>query len=69
MAIETSNEYLTIDQAAKVFGVSQAVVRRVLRSYGLGDFVRQSMRRDVLACRADLERILRGEPGGRRGAA
>ena len=60
---------MTIDQAAKVFGVSQATLRRVLRSYGLGDFVRASMRREVLASRTDLERILRAAGTKGRGAA
>ncbi|HEY7269310.1 MAG TPA: hypothetical protein VH951_05750 [Dehalococcoidia bacterium] len=68
MAEDAPDQYLTVDQAAKVFGVSQAAVRRVLRAYGLGDFVRDSMRREVLASRADLERILRS-PDARKGAA
>jgi excisionase family DNA binding protein len=69
VAADGSVEYLTIDQAARVFGVSQATVRRILRAYGLGEFVRGSMRREVLVSRRDFEAILRSLPWSQRGAA
>ena len=64
------NEYLTIGQASAVFRVSPAQVRRVLRAYGLGDFVRASMRKDVRVRRQDLEKALKAfPPQGKTGAA
>jgi hypothetical protein len=59
------DEYLTIGQASAVFRVSPAQIRRVLRAYGLGDFVRASMRKDVRVRRQDLEKALKaiGLPG------
>jgi hypothetical protein len=64
------DEYLTIGQASAVFAVQPATVRRLLRAYGLGDFVRASMRRDVLIRRSDIERALKAlPPQGKSGAA
>jgi excisionase family DNA binding protein len=67
----SGDEYLTIRQAAAVFGVRTADVRRVLREHGLGEFVRTSMRKEVLVRRADLEKLLPAapKPRSRRGAA
>jgi excisionase family DNA binding protein len=69
MATSEPGEYLTIEQASAVFGVRPSEVRRVLREHGLGDFVRTSMRKDVLIRRSDLEKVLHGEPRARRPGA
>jgi hypothetical protein len=69
VASDSGHEYLTIDQACAVYGVRMAEMRRVLREYGLGDFVRNSMKKDVLLRRDDLERILRGRANTRRPGA
>jgi excisionase family DNA binding protein len=78
MALDPYPEYLTIEQAAVYLNVTPASVRRLLRQYGLGEFVRASIGKQVLIRRADLDSIDLGKaqpasgsaPAGRgRGAA
>lgn len=69
MADGSDDEYLTVGQASAVFGVSPAQIRRVLRAYGFGDFVRASMRKDVRVRRQDLERALKALPAEKKTGA
>jgi excisionase family DNA binding protein len=69
MANDQRDEYLTIDQACAVFGLGLPQMRRLLREYGLGDFTRASMRRDVLIRRADLEKLAPGLQKAKRSGA
>lgn len=57
MPFDPYPEYLTIEQAAAYLNVTPAVIRRLLRQHGLGDFVRASISRQVLIRRADLDAI------------
>jgi excisionase family DNA binding protein len=57
MPFDPHPEYLTIEQAAAYLNVTPAVIRRLLRQHGLGDFVRASISRQVLIRRADLDAI------------
>lgn len=62
--VDTDPEYLSIEQAARYLGVTAAEVRRLLRQYGLGEFTRASMARQVLIRRTDLDSL---KPGPRQG--
>jgi excisionase family DNA binding protein len=55
MAFEPSPEYLTIEQAAAYLEVTPAVIRRLLRQHGLGEFLRASISKQVLIRREDLD--------------
>jgi hypothetical protein len=68
---DATNDYLTFDEACRDFNVTPAQLRRLLRDYGLGEFVRASMDRQVLLRRSDLEALVHSSRsrGGRRGIA
>jgi hypothetical protein len=76
MAASPGDEYLTLDQACAEFGLQRSYLRRLLREYGMGEFLRASIRKEVLIRRQDLARVVaaahtRGRPGrppGRRAA-
>jgi hypothetical protein len=57
MTFDPFPEYLTIEQAAVYRGVSVAVIRRALRAYGLTEFARASMAKQVLIKRTDLDEM------------
>jgi excisionase family DNA binding protein len=57
MAFDPFPEYLTIEQAAAYRGVTVATIRRVLRAYGLTEFTRASMGKQVLIKRTDLDEM------------
>ncbi len=57
MPEEPETDYLTVREASKLLGVSPGQVRRVLREYGLGEFMRASVSKEVLIRREDLEKI------------
>lgn len=57
MPFEPNPEYLTIEQAAAYLNTTPAAVRRLLRQFGLGEFVRASISRQVLIRREDLDAI------------
>jgi excisionase family DNA binding protein len=57
MAFDPHPEYLTIEQSAAYLDVPQAVIRRLLRQHGLGDFTRASMGKQVLIRRVDLDAV------------
>ena len=57
MTFDPFPEYLTIEQAAAYRGVTPAVIRRVLRAYGLTEFTRASMGKQVLIKRTDLDEM------------
>jgi hypothetical protein len=57
MTFDPFPEYLTIEQAAAYRGVSPAVIRRTLRAYGLTEFARASMTKQVLIKRTDLDEM------------
>ena len=68
MIIYEGEEYLTVKEAAKLLGVKRAtlyayVSRGLIRSY------RRGIKRQRLYRRAELEALLRVEPGARAGAA
>jgi len=67
----TDSEYLTLDQACAYLGVAPAYLRRLLREHGLGEFLRASMKRQVLLRRTDLDRLASSRRPGpkRRGVA
>jgi hypothetical protein len=77
MAFEPRPAYLTIEQAAAYAGVTPGAIRRLLRQYGMGEFVRASISKQVLIRRVDLDALdlnaggLRTTAGsrGRMGAA
>jgi excisionase family DNA binding protein len=55
MPFEPNPEYLTIEQAAAYLEVTPAVIRRLLRQHGLGDFLRASISKQVMIRREDLD--------------
>jgi excisionase family DNA binding protein len=57
MAFDPYPEYLTIEQSAAYLNVTPAVIRRLLRQHGLGDFTRASIGKQVLIRRADLDMV------------
>jgi len=57
MTFDPFPEYLTIEQAAAYRGVTPAVIRRALRAYGLTEFARASMAKQVLIKRTDLDEM------------
>ncbi len=57
MPFEPNPEYLTVEQAAAYLEVTPAAVRRLLRQYGLGEFLRASISKQVLIRREDLDSI------------
>ena len=57
MTFDPFPEYLTIEQAAAYRGVSVATIRRVLRAYGLTEFTRASIGKQVLIKRTDLDEM------------
>jgi excisionase family DNA binding protein len=57
LAFEPNSEYLTVGQAAAYLEVTPAAVRRLLRQYGLGEFLRASISKQVLIRREDLDTI------------
>jgi excisionase family DNA binding protein len=66
MAFEPYPEFLTIEQSAAYLNVPQVTIRRLLRQYGMGEFVRAAISRQVLIRRSDLDRLDAGQPGIRR---
>lgn len=69
MKFDPYPEYLTVAQAAAYRGVSQATIRRLLRQYGLGEFMRDAMNKQVLIRKQDLDGIEIATAPGRPGAA
>jgi hypothetical protein len=70
MAEPPGDEYLTLDQACAEFGLQRAYLRRLLREYGMGEFLRASIRKEVLIRRQDLARVVAAaHAGGRQGRA
>ncbi len=55
---EPENEFITFEAACRLFGLTSGQLSRLLREHGLGEFVRASMRRDVLIRRRDLEVLI-----------
>ncbi len=55
--MDTSDEYLTIEEASRELGLTAAQLRRVLRQYGLGELLRASMRKQVLIRKSDLRKL------------
>jgi hypothetical protein len=53
-ASDSGSDYLTIEQAAAFLGLTPGAVRQMLRQYGLGEFVRASMSKQVLIRKQDL---------------
>ena len=63
---DNANDYLTIAEACAEFEVTPAQLRSILRKHGLGEFMRASMRKQVLLRRSDLEGLLRpSAPAGK----
>ncbi len=57
MTFDPYPEYLTIEQAAAYRGVTVSTIRRVLRAYGMTEFARTAMNRQVLIKRTDLDEM------------
>jgi excisionase family DNA binding protein len=57
MAFDPYPEYLTIEQAAAYRGVPVSTIRRLLRQYGLTEFARASLNKQVLIKRTDLDEM------------
>jgi excisionase family DNA binding protein len=55
MTFDPYPEYLTIEQAAAYRGVPVSTIRRLLRQYGLTEFARASLGKQVLIKRTDLD--------------
>ena len=53
-AFDPYPDYLTVEQAAACLGVKPAAVRRLLRQYGMGEFLRASLSKQVLIRKQDL---------------
>jgi excisionase family DNA binding protein len=71
MDIDPFPEYLTIEQAAAYLAVRPSQVRRLLREFGLGEFMRAQMGKDVTIRKQDLDVLaatqqLRPQAGARR---
>ena len=57
MTFDPFPEYLTIEQAAAYRGVPVSTIRRLLRQYGLTEFARASLGKQVLIKRTDLDEM------------
>ena len=57
MTFDPYPEYLTIEQAAAYRRVSVSTIRRVLRAYGMTEFARTAMNKQVLIRRSDLDEM------------
>ena len=57
MTFDPYPEYLTIEQAAAYRGVPVSTIRRLLRQYGLTEFARASLSKQVLIKRTDLDEM------------
>ena len=68
---ELHEEYLTVEEASAYLGVTPAYLRRVLREHGLGEFIRASLRKQILIRKSDLGKLRAPgrRPLRRRGAA
>lgn len=55
MTFDTYPEYMTVQQAAAYLDVTPATIRRLLRQYGLGEFLRASMNKQVMLRKEDLD--------------
>jgi hypothetical protein len=55
--MDSSDEYLTIEEASRQLGLTAAQLRRVLRQYGFGDLLRASMSKQVLIRKSDLQKL------------
>ena len=57
MTFDPYPEYLTIEQAAAYRGVPVSTIRRLLRQYGMTEFARASIGKQVLIKRTDLDEM------------
>jgi excisionase family DNA binding protein len=57
MTFDPYPEYLTIEQAAVYRGVTVTTIRRLLRQYGMTEFTRASLGKQVLIKRSDLDEM------------
>lgn len=67
-------EYLTIEQAAAYLSVKPAQVRKLLREFGLGEFMRAQIGKEVRISKQHLDAIAQNRPAqpqqrARRGGA
>lgn len=60
MNVDPFPEYLTIEQAAAYLSVSPGQVRRLLREFGMGEFVRAQIGKEVTIRKRDLAAIAAG---------
>ena len=65
MTFDPYPEYLTIEQAAAYRGVPVSTIRRLLRQYGLTEFARASLGKQVLIKRTDLDEMTIEAPASR----
>lgn len=72
MNIDPFPEYMTIEQAAAYLSVKPAQVRKLLREFGLSEFMRAQIGKEVRLKKEHLELLLAGRSvrtQGRRGGA
>ncbi|HWC28799.1 MAG TPA: helix-turn-helix domain-containing protein [Dehalococcoidia bacterium] len=72
MNIDPFPEYMTIEQAAAYLQVKPAQVRKLLREFGLSEFMRSQIGKEVRIKKEHLEVLMAGRPAGssgRRGGA
>jgi excisionase family DNA binding protein len=62
MNIDPFPEYLTIEQAAAYLSMKPAQVRKLLREFGLSEFTRAQIGKEVKISKQHLDAIV---PGGR----
>ncbi|HWO72539.1 MAG TPA: helix-turn-helix domain-containing protein [Dehalococcoidia bacterium] len=62
MNVDPFPEYLTIEQAAAYLSVSPGQVRRLLREFGMGEFVRAQIGKEVTIRKRDLEALAASLP-------
>ena len=62
MNIDPFPEYMTIEQAAAYLSVKPAQVRKLLRDFGLSEFMRAQIGKEVTIKKEHLEALMAGRP-------
>ncbi|HLG11149.1 MAG TPA: helix-turn-helix domain-containing protein [Dehalococcoidia bacterium] len=62
MNIDPFPEYMTIEQAAAYLSVKPAQVRKLLREFGLSEFTRAQIGKEVRLKKEHLELLMAGSP-------
>jgi excisionase family DNA binding protein len=62
MNIDPFPEYMTIEQAAAYLSVKPAQVRKLLREFGLSEFTRAQIGKEVRLKKEHVELLMAGSP-------